>query len=155
MTKSEFIYTTYIKTTPQKLWDALTNPEFIKQYWFGAHVESDWKAGSPWKLCFADGQVADAGEIVGNVPLTRLIIRWRNEWNPDFKAEGYSRCTFAIEAVENLVKLTVTHGIDKESSKFIGGISDGWPKVLSNLKSLLETGQVVMKEHVDCRIKVA
>src|ERR1700761_8788878 len=74
MTKSEFVYTTYIKTTPEKLWNALTNTEFMKQYWFGALCLSDWKAGSPWKLCFPDGEVADMGEIVESIPSKRLVI---------------------------------------------------------------------------------
>ncbi len=155
MTKSEFIYTTYIKTTPQKLWDALTTPEFIRQYWFGAHCESDWKAGSSWKLCFPDGKIADAGEIAESIPPKRLVIKWRNEWNPDVKAEGYSRCAFDIEPVDDAIKLTVTHGMDKEASKLIELVSGGWPKVLSNLKSLIETGKVTIENHVDCRTKVA
>ncbi|HYB08050.1 MAG TPA: SRPBCC family protein [Alphaproteobacteria bacterium] len=155
MSKSEFVYTTFIKTTPQKLWDALINPEFMKQYWFGMHCESDWKAGSPWKLCFPDGQTADAGEIVESVPPKRLAIKWRNEWNPEFKADGYSHCVFDIEPEDAAVKLTVTHSIDTAPSKLIEGVSGGWPKVLSNLKSLLETGQVVLDKHVDCRTKTS
>lgn len=145
MTKSEFVYVTYIKTTPDKLWNAITNPEFMKQYWFGMHCESGWKAGSPWKLLFTDGRLADAGEIVESTPPKRLIIKWRNEWKPELKAEGYSRCTFEIEPVDNVTKLTVTHVIDKESSKFIEAVSGGWPKILSNLKSLLETGKIVLE----------
>ena len=153
MTKSQFIYTTYITTTPQKLWDALINPEFTKQYWFGARSESAWKAGSPWRLCFPDGQIADAGEIVESIPAKRLVIKWRNEWNPDLKAEGYSRCIFDIEREGVAVKLTVTHSLDTAPSKLIEAVSDGWPKVLSNLKSLLETGQVVLDKVIDCRTK--
>jgi uncharacterized protein YndB with AHSA1/START domain len=154
MSKSEFIYTTYIKTTPQKLWDALTNPEFMKQYWFGAHGESEWKTGSSWKLFFPDGQIADAGEIAESVPFKRLVIKWRNEWNPAFKAEGYSFCVFDIESVDAAVKLTVTHSLDKPASKLIEAVSGGWPQVLSNIKSLLETGQVVLNKNVDCRTKL-
>jgi uncharacterized protein YndB with AHSA1/START domain len=153
MTKSEFVYATYIKTTPEKLWNALTNREFMKQYWFGAHCESDWKAGSLWKLHFPDGQIADAGEIVECIRFKRLVIKWRNEWKPELKAEGYSRCIFEIEPAENAVKLTVTHGMDREGSKFVEAVSGGWPKVLSNLKSLLETGQIVLEKIEDCRTK--
>ncbi len=155
MNKSEFVYATYIKTTPEKLWNALTNPEFIKQFWFGARVESDWKAGSSWKLSYPDGQLADAGEIVESVPSKRLVIKWRNEWKPDFKAEGYSHCVFAIEPEDTAVKLTVTHSIDKPASKLIEAVSGGWPKVLSNLKSLLETGAVAVERTMDCRTKGA
>jgi len=63
MTRSTFVYVAYIRTTPEKLWSALTNPEFTKKYWFGMHQESDWKPGSSWKLVFADGRIADVGEI--------------------------------------------------------------------------------------------
>jgi uncharacterized protein YndB with AHSA1/START domain len=155
MTKSEFVYTTYIKTTPDKLWNALTNREFMKQYWFGARCESDWKAGSAWKLHFPDGQIGDSGEIVESTPPKRLVIKWRNEWKPELKAEGFSRCVFEIEPTENAVKLTVTHGMDQEGSKFVEAVSSGWPKVLSNLKSLLETGQIVLEKVEDCRTKAA
>jgi uncharacterized protein YndB with AHSA1/START domain len=155
MTKSEFVYITYIKTTPEKLWNALTNREFMKQYWFGTRCESDWKAGSPWKLVYPDGKIADAGEIIESTPPKRLVIKWRNEWKPELKAEGYSRCIFEIEPVENVVKLTVLHSIDQERSKFVEAVSGGWPKVLSNLKSLLETGQVVLEKNVDCKVAAA
>jgi uncharacterized protein YndB with AHSA1/START domain len=62
MSKPKFVYVTFIRTTPEKLWSALTSPELTKQYWFGMHLETDWKPGSPWRMLFADGQVADAGE---------------------------------------------------------------------------------------------
>ena len=155
MTKSEFVYTTYIKTTPEKLWNALTNIEFMKQYWFGMYCTSEWKAGSPWQLQFHDGQIAETGEITESNPPKRLVIKWRNEWKPELKAEGYSLCTFEIEPEDGVVKLTVTHGMDKAPSKLIEAVSGGWPKVLSNLKSLLETGQVVVSRKVDCRGKAA
>jgi uncharacterized protein YndB with AHSA1/START domain len=148
MTNSEFIYVTYIRTTPEKLWTALTNVEFMKQYWFGMHCECDWKAGSSWKLVFADGRIADAGEVVEVDPPRRLVLKWRNEWNPEMKTEGYSRCTFDIEAMTGAVKLTVTHAMDRAQSKFIGAVSGGWPKILSNLKSLLETGTVTLIENI-------
>lgn len=146
MSNSTFVYVIYIGTTPERLWHALTDQEFTRQYWLGAHCESDWKPGSPWKLAFADGRLADAGEIVEADPPRRLVIKWRNEWNPELKAEGYSRCTFEIEAVDgaNAVKLSVIHSIDREGSAFIQAVSGGWPRILSNLKSLIETGSVVL-----------
>ena len=88
MTNSEFIYVTYIRTTPEKLWTALTNVEFMKQYWFGMHCECDWKAGSSWKLVFADGRIADAGEVVEVDPPRRLVLKWRNEWNPEMAPQA-------------------------------------------------------------------
>ena len=155
MTKSEFVYTTYIKTTPEKLWNALTNAEFIKQYWFGMYCTSEWKSGSSWLLQFHDGQIADAGEIAESDPPKRLVIKWRNEWKPELKSEGYSLCVFDIEVEDDAVKLTVTHSMDKRPSKTIEAVSGGWPKILSNLKSLLETGQAVVSRRIDCRGKAA
>ena len=145
MGNTEFIYTTYIKTTPEKLWAAITTPEFQRQYWFGVHLETDWKAGAPWRMLYPDGRVTDSGEVVEADPPRCLVLKWLNEWSPEMKAEGYSRCTMEIEPVANAVKLTVTHTINRAESKLIGAVSGGWPRILSNLKSLLETGQVIME----------
>jgi uncharacterized protein YndB with AHSA1/START domain len=142
---STFVYVTFIRTTPEKLWSAITTPDFMKQYWFGMHFETDWKKGSPWQLVFPDGRVADGGEIVEFDPPRRLVLKWRNEWKPEFKAEGYARCTMELEAVDGAVKLSITHVMDRADSKFIQAVSGGWPRILSNLKSLLETGAIVLK----------
>jgi len=141
---SSFVYVTYIRTTPERLWSALTSPEFARQYWLGAWPEAEWKLGGSWKLCYPDGRTADTGEIVAFEPGKRLGIRWRNEFRPELKAEGWSLCTMEIEPAGEAVKLTVTHGMERPGSKFIGAVSEGWPQVLSNLKSLLETGTVVL-----------
>jgi uncharacterized protein YndB with AHSA1/START domain len=149
MNKSTFVYVTFIRTTPERLWSALTTPEFMQQYWFGMHCESDFKPGSPWKLVFADGRVADKGEIVAADPPQRLVIKWRNEWKAEMKAEGDSLCTFEIETVPDVsppaVKLSITHAMERPESKFIQAVSGGWPSILSNLKSLLETGEIALK----------
>jgi uncharacterized protein YndB with AHSA1/START domain len=142
--RSSFVYVTYIRTTPERLWSALTSPDFARQYWLGAHPEADWKVGGSWKLVFPDGRVADSGEIVEFEPPRRLGIRWRNEWMPEMKAEGWSLCTMELEPTGEAVKLTVTHSMEREGSKFIGAVSGGWPQILSNLKSLLETGSIVL-----------
>jgi uncharacterized protein YndB with AHSA1/START domain len=144
MTDSTFLYVTYIRTTPEALWRALTTPEFMAQYWLGARVEADWRVGGPWKLVFPDGRAADQGEIVEFEPQRRLAIKWRNEWSPEFKAEGWSHCLMELEAQDQAVKLTVTHSMERENSKFIGAVSGGWPRILSNLKSLLETGEIAL-----------
>jgi uncharacterized protein YndB with AHSA1/START domain len=145
VTQSQFVYVTFIRTTPEQLWSALTDPDFMKQYWFGTHFQTDWKVGSAWRLTFADGRIADVGEIVAFDPPRRLALKWRNEWKPELKAEGYSHCTMELEPMADAVKLTITHGMDRAESKFIEAVSGGWPRILSNLKSLLETGQVVLK----------
>jgi len=143
MDNSKFVYATYIRTTPEKLWDALLKPEFTRVYWFGVTMESDWKPGSPWKMVLPDGRVSDVGEIIAVEKPRRLVIKWKNEFRPELKAEGYSTCTIEIEPVEGAVKLTILHEIDKSPSKLIDSVSGGWPKVLSGLKSLLETGKAL------------
>jgi uncharacterized protein YndB with AHSA1/START domain len=145
MHKSTFMYVTYIRTTPEKLWSALTDPATMKQYWFGMHQESDWLPGSTWKLVFPDGRIADAGEVIEAERPRRLVIRWRNEFKPELKTEGYSRCTMELEPEKDTVKLTITHVMEQGDSKFIQAVSGGWPKIVSNLKSLLETGQSALR----------
>jgi uncharacterized protein YndB with AHSA1/START domain len=139
--KSSFVYVIYIRTTAERLWSALTTSDFAQQYWGGARPEAEWKRGGAWKLTFPDGRVADKGEITEFDPPKRLVIRWRNEFMPEFKAEGWSLCTMEIEAARGeAVKLTVTHAMERADSKLIGAVSSGWPQILSDLKSLLETG---------------
>jgi uncharacterized protein YndB with AHSA1/START domain len=137
---SKFVYVTYIRTTPEKLWEALTAPEFTRQYWFGHEQESTWQPGTPWKM-LKDGKLMDTGEIEAAEPPHLLRLRWRNEYRPELTQEGFSRATYQLDPWGDTVKLTVTHEIDVAESKFITAVSGGWPMVLSNLKSLLETGQ--------------
>jgi uncharacterized protein YndB with AHSA1/START domain len=146
MARSTFVYVTYIRTTPEQLWSALTGAEFMKQYWFGVHGESQWTAGSSWNLVSGNGQIMDAGEIVEAEPPRRLVIRWQNQFKPELKAEGESLCTMELEPSGPAVKLSITHTIEREPSKFIEAVSGGWPKVISNLKSLLETGSAVLQD---------
>ena len=115
----------------------------MKQYWFGVRCESRWTVGSPWKMVSSDGGVSDAGEIVEAEPPMRLVIRWRHQRNPDLTAEGDSLCTMELEQSGAVVKLSITHTLEREPSKLITAVSGGWPKILSNLKSLLETGSIL------------
>jgi uncharacterized protein YndB with AHSA1/START domain len=147
MARSTFHYVTYIRTSPEKLWSALTDDvEFMKQYWFGVHCESEWRRGSSWKMVHSDGSVSDAGEIVEAERPRRLVIRWKHQRNPELTAEGESLCTMDLEPAGPAVRLSITHTIERESSKLIGAVSGGWPKIMSNLKSLLETGSVVLND---------
>lgn len=146
MSRSTFVYVTYIRTTPERLWSALTDAHFMKQYWFGTHCESQWEAGSPWKMVYADGTVTDTGEILEAQPRRRLVIRWQNQHKPELKAEGVSLCTMELESVGSAVKLSVTHTMERHPSKFIVAVSGGWPKILSNLKSLLESGSIALSD---------
>ncbi|OWK36816.1 hypothetical protein FRUB_09379 [Fimbriiglobus ruber] len=132
---------TYIRTTPEKLWQALTDPEFIRRYWCDTRHECEWKAGSSWRIMIPDGRVADSGEILEIDPPRRIVLTWRNEFKPELHAEGYSRMTCELEPQDESVKLTITHEMDKPESKFIAAVTSGWPAILASLKSMLETGE--------------
>jgi uncharacterized protein YndB with AHSA1/START domain len=141
MAQSEFVYVTYIRTTPEKLWRALTEPEFTRQFWMGTTQESEWTPGASWRIVKPDGSTADSGEVVESEPPKRLVLKWQNHLSPEMTAEGYSRMTYEIEEKGDAVKLTVTHIMEKSNSKFIKAVSTGWPVILASLKSLLETGE--------------
>ena len=140
-TESQFVYVTFIRTTPEKLWRALMEPEFTRHYWHDTVQECDWKPGAPWRIVKPDGSTADSGEVVEIVPNKRLVLKWQNHMFPEMTAEGFSRLTYELEQKDDSVKLTVTHEMDKKDSKLIGAVSNGWPHILSSLKSLLETGE--------------
>ncbi|MFZ1084663.1 MAG: SRPBCC family protein [Terracidiphilus sp.] len=141
MSESKFVYITYIRTTAEKLWRSLIEPEFTRQYWMATTHESEWKPGASWLIRFADGRVADSGEIVEIDPMRRLVLKWRHETIPALTAEGYSRMSYDLEEQGEAVKLTLTHTMNVPESKFIRAVSQGWPIILSSLKSLLETGK--------------
>lgn len=136
---NEYVYVTYIYTTPQKVWDAITKPEFAKLYWLHYNV-SDWKKGSRWQHLHGDGsgKVMIDGEVLESDPPRQLVISWTR---PDHSQEP-SRVTFDItQHNDALVCLTVTHDQLAHDQAMASSIAGGWPKVLSNLKSLLETGK--------------
>jgi uncharacterized protein YndB with AHSA1/START domain len=139
MSKPEFVYVTYIETTSEKLWEALTNSEFSKRYWFGTEVRSDWKVGSPFALV-TDGKTSDTGEILAADPPRLLSYTFKHELFEEMRDEPATKVVFTIEPHGEIVKLTVTHEGFAAGSKLLGAISNGWPAILSGLKSLLETG---------------
>ena len=138
MSNVEFVYTTYIKTTQQKVWDALTTAEFTRQYW-GCELNSDWKKGSQWhSIGNLDGKKNIAGEVIESSPISKLAYSWHR---PDATSESdKSRVTFQLETVQDVVKLTVIHDKLTHGSLMASQISQGWPLVLSSLKSFLESG---------------
>lgn len=141
MAESRFVYVTYIRTTPQQLWEALTQPEFTRKYWVGTWQDCDWQVGSGWKLMIPDGRIGDQGQVLEIDPPRKLVLAWANVFMPELAAEGDSRLTYELEPVGESVKLTVTHEMDRPNSKLIGATSQGWPHLLASLKSLLETGE--------------
>jgi uncharacterized protein YndB with AHSA1/START domain len=139
--KISFVYVTYIRSTPEKVFEAITRPEVARRYWGHENV-SDWKPGSPWEHVRANEQrtVNVVGKVVEAAPPARLVITWAS---PSQAADpaATSRVTFDISAYEDMVRLTVTHDELEAGSGMARGIQQGWPIVLSSLKSLLETGQ--------------
>ena len=142
MPKPEFVYVTYIETTPEKLWDALTSSEFTQQYWFDTEVRSNWTIGAPVALVM-NGKVTDTGEILEIDRPLRLAYTFKHVRDEEMRKEPATRVVFTLEPHGKIVKLTVTHEGFGAGSKLLDGISRGWPAILSGLKSLLETGKAV------------
>tara|TARA_R110000850_G_scaffold147967_3_gene270224 strand:+ start:1259 stop:1729 length:471 start_codon:yes stop_codon:yes gene_type:complete len=138
--KISFVYTTYIVSTPEKVFEAITRPELARRYWAHENV-SDWKPGSSWQHVRANDQrtVELVGEVVESTPPARLVITWANASQAD-DPDSYSRVTFEIAEYDNMVRLTVTHDELEAGSGMANGVTKGWPVVLSSLKSFLETG---------------
>jgi uncharacterized protein YndB with AHSA1/START domain len=140
MNKAKFVYVTYILATPEKIWDALLDTKFTRQYWGHDNV-SDWKPGSKWEHRRNDEKhtVDLVGEVVESAPPRRLVLTWAEPVDAANKSK-HTRVTFDIEPIEDMVRLTVTHDELEPGSSMEHGIKEGWPRVLSSLKSLLETG---------------
>jgi uncharacterized protein YndB with AHSA1/START domain/DNA-binding transcriptional ArsR family regulator len=156
MPNPEFVYTTFINTSPERLWQALTEPAFTRRYW-GAAFQSDWKVGSSMTWEYAGVTVADPAQVVLEFdPYRRLAYTWQtvtpelaqavgfsDDYLAKVSSERRSKVTFEIEPLGQVVKLTVTHDDFDPGSTVLGSISGGWPQVLSNLKTLLETGETL------------
>jgi uncharacterized protein YndB with AHSA1/START domain len=138
----DVVYITYIRSTPQKVWDALTQSDFTKQFFFGRVVESDWKKGSPWRLIMPDGKTDVAGEVRESNPPRLLKVSWRVEWMEEARKLEPAIVTYEIDPVDDAVKLTMTqHNSGAAPRKFVEAGKQGWAVILSSLKSLLETGK--------------
>ena len=141
MAKSTFVYVTYIAAPAETVWKALLDGEFTRQYW-GAENVSDWKPGSSWEHRRADPArtLMLLGEVLEAEAPRRLVITWADPKDKLNRAR-HSRVSFDIEPLAGMVRLTVTHDELDPGSQMLGDISRGWPRVLSSLKSLLETGR--------------
>ena len=140
MAEAAFVYAIYIAARPQQVWDALIKPDFTKRYW--EHVNlSDWKVGASWE--HRDAGASNELKLVGRVlefsPPRRLVLTWGLPG--DRAGAAQSRVTIELEPLEGMVRLTVTHDQLEPGSEMHRGIAEGWPRVLSSLKSLLETGK--------------
>ena len=140
MAESSFAYVTYIRSSPEKIWRALQEPEFTRKYWAGTTQQSEWKKGSSWKLLTPDGRVADSGQVLEHDPHKKFAVTWRHDLDLETQKEGYSRMSCELEQQGSSVKVSIVHAMDSKDSKLIEGVSDGWPMILASLKSMLETG---------------
>ena len=145
MEKLEFVYVTYIATSPEKVWSALVDGEVTAKYWQHLNV-SDWRPGSRWEHRSAekDRALRLVGKVLESIPPRRLVVTWAFPAD-EAREDKHTRVTFEIEPVRDVVRLTVTHDRLEAGSEMLKGITDGWPKVLSSLKSLLETGKALPK----------
>jgi len=141
--KSTFVYVTYIAAPAETVWKALLDGEFTRQYWGHENV-SDWKPGSTWEHRRPDGSQAPSilGEVIEARPPHRLVITWANP-SDRARRDKHSRVTFDLESLTGMVRLTVTHDELDAGSDMERAIVNGWPRVLSSLKSLLETGHAL------------
>jgi len=138
---TSFVYVTYILSTPEKVFEAITKPDIAKRYWGHENV-SDWRQGSKWEHVKANDErtVELVGKVIEIAPPSRLVISWANQ-SQEQDPEAYSRVTFGIEEFNDMVKLTVTHDDLVVGSGMANGVTKGWPIVLSSMKSFLETGK--------------
>jgi uncharacterized protein YndB with AHSA1/START domain len=139
----DVVYNIFIRTTPQKVWDALTQSEFTTKFFFGRTVESDWKKGSPWKLLFPDGKIDVEGEVLESDPPKLLKVTWRVDWL-DEPRPGAALITYEIQQHGEIVQLIMTQHTDSTiPRKYVKAGQMGWGAILSSLKSLLETGRAL------------
>jgi uncharacterized protein YndB with AHSA1/START domain/DNA-binding transcriptional ArsR family regulator len=168
MGETAFVYTTYINTTPQRLWQALTDPAFTRRYW-GIALESDWKVGSTVTWHQGEVTITDPAQVVlESEPYRRLAYTWHS-FTPEHAAavgftdeirrraasERRSKVTFDIEPMGSTVKLTVVHDDFEPGSIVLESVSTGWPELLSSLKTLLETGEPLPADGEQVRQEAA
>ena len=141
MDKPQFVYVTYISTSPEELWNALIDSKMTMSYWQHENV-SDWKPGSRWEHRRSDKErtLDLVGKVIESSPPRRLVLTWAFPVD-EAREEKHSRVTFEIEPIGDVVRLTVTHDRLELGSEMLEGITEGWPKVLSSLKSLMEVGR--------------
>jgi uncharacterized protein YndB with AHSA1/START domain len=141
--QSTQVYSVFVRTTPEQLWDAITKPEFTSKYFYGSIIESTWEQGASYAGWSTDrSQQYVEGEVIEASPPRKLVTTWRALYDPDTAAEPYSRVTWEIEpAGEGITKLTVIHDELEASPKTAANVAGGWSYVLSGLKTLLETGE--------------
>jgi uncharacterized protein YndB with AHSA1/START domain len=145
--KPAIVYTIYIASTPQKVWEALTRAEFSRKYFSGHAVEVDLRVGGAFIMRTPDGALHISGEVIECEPLKRLTVTFNVNWPALVEKLGPTLVTYEIEPAGDVVKLTMLQSHDREiSDDILSGGRTGWPAILSSLKSLLETGQALAIE---------
>jgi uncharacterized protein YndB with AHSA1/START domain len=139
----KFVYVIYIASTPEKVWQALTEAKMTERYWFGYRVSAAGKVGSSFTAKSPGGRDFDKGVILESDPPRRLSYSWHPQ-HDEFKNERPSRVTFDLEPFKDQVRLTIVHDDFAPGSKVFDSICRGWPAVLSSMKSLLETGRALL-----------
>jgi uncharacterized protein YndB with AHSA1/START domain len=139
MDRPAFVYVTYIATTPEKLWEALTDGGFTRRYWGGRRIESDWKVGSPVRHVREDGGIDWQGEVLRSERPRLLSYRFHMQISNEHRDERPSRVTFELEPMGSVVRLTLAHEDFESASATYETTRHGWPAIMSSLKSLLET----------------
>ncbi len=138
----EKVFEIYIRTTPERLWEALTDPEIRAKYSFGGAPQTDWAPGSPIDMRVAStGFALGDGEVLEAEPPRRLVHTLRALWDDQVKSEGFSRVTYTIEQIEDSCRLTIIHDQLREGAN--NQLYGGWPMILSGLKTWLETGELL------------
>jgi uncharacterized protein YndB with AHSA1/START domain len=140
MSKPKFVYVTFIRATPEKVWEAITRADLTEKYWFGYRVSAEGKPGDRLTAMSPAGQKAHDDPILESDPPRRLVYGWKPLYK-DVPNERASRVTFELKSIKGQTRLTVTHDDFDEGSRIFEMISSGWPAVMSSLKSFLETGQ--------------
>jgi uncharacterized protein YndB with AHSA1/START domain len=141
---SAFTYVSYIRATPETVWAAFLDPKMQSRAWMGHTLESDWRVGSAWRMVSMDGRIANSGEVLEIDSPGRMVLSYRSDHVPEWRSEGYSRAVFELDSLGDATRFTVTHTIDRLDSKLIAAASVSWPLVFSDIKSLIETGDVAL-----------
>jgi uncharacterized protein YndB with AHSA1/START domain len=139
--RPKHVFVSYIRTTPERLWEAIVKPEFTQRYFHGTTIDTDWKVGSQLRYMMAGDQVASEGKILEADRPRRLSMTWLFKYDPELSQEKPSRVTWEIEQTGEVCKLTVTHDDFDGETKTYRAVGQGWPAILSSLKTLLETGE--------------
>jgi uncharacterized protein YndB with AHSA1/START domain len=148
MSDLETIYVTYIRATPEQVWQGLTDGDFTRRYWVGRRISSDWRPGAPVQLMREDGVVEMRGEVLEADPPCRLSYTFHLIFNPAHEADAPSRLTFELEPMDEVVRLTLLHQEFGPGSVTYETTRHGWPALMASLKSLLETGEALPFAHL-------